>query len=75
MVEELLQLQIDYDYFSSDLIIPFKYFLFSKLHEIALLYPEELDRCAASYRCPKKEDNVELCDSRVSRGGMVAVFG
>ena len=60
MVEELLQLQIDYDYFSSDLIIPFKYFLFSKLHEIVLLYPQELERCVASYRCPKKEDNVSF---------------
>ena len=58
MVEELIQLQIDYDYFSSDLIIPFEYFLFSKLHEIALLYPQELESFVATYGGPKKEENV-----------------
>ncbi|MFI5420715.1 MAG: lipopolysaccharide kinase InaA family protein, partial [Nitrososphaerales archaeon] len=60
MVEELLQLQIDYDYFSSDLIIPFEYFLFSKLHDIALLYPEELDSFVATFGCPKKEEIVSF---------------
>jgi tRNA A-37 threonylcarbamoyl transferase component Bud32 len=60
IAEELIETQLDYDNFSSNLIIPYEYFLFKKLHKRALLYPHAIYSYARTYACDKRKENIEF---------------
>jgi len=60
IAEELIELQSDYGDFSSNLIIPYGYFLFDKLHEKALAHPEAIDGYARTYTGALREENLEF---------------
>jgi len=60
MAEELLEIQTDYGDFSSNLIIPYEYFLFDKLHKRAVTYPEAMFSYARTYSCDQREENIEF---------------
>jgi len=60
IAEELIQIESDYDDFSSNLIIPYEYFLFDKLHKRALLYPQEVYSYASIYSCLQREENIKF---------------
>jgi tRNA A-37 threonylcarbamoyl transferase component Bud32 len=59
MAEELIEIQTAYDDFSSDLVIPYEYFLFDKLHKRALEYPDAIDSYGRTYKGAQKKDNLE----------------
>jgi tRNA A-37 threonylcarbamoyl transferase component Bud32 len=60
MAEELIEIQTDYGDFSSNLIIPFEYFLFDKLHELAHKSPEAIDGYSRTYRGVYGRDNLDF---------------
>jgi tRNA A-37 threonylcarbamoyl transferase component Bud32 len=60
IAEELLEIQTDYGDFSSNLVIPYEYFLFDKLHKRALSYPEAMFSYARTYACDQREENIEF---------------
>ena len=49
IAEELMEIQSDYGDFSSNLIFPYEYFLFDRLHKRALEYPEEIDSLSRTF--------------------------
>ena len=60
MAEELIEIQSDYGDFSSNLIIPYEYFLFDKLHKRALAYPEAMFSYARTYASDQRKENIEF---------------
>jgi len=60
IAEELIEIQSDYGDFSSNLILPYEYFLFDKLHKRALEYPDLIDSYARTYSGAQKEENLEF---------------
>ncbi len=60
IAEELIEVQSDYGDFSSNLIFPYEYFLFDKLHKRALEYPDAIDSYGRTYRGAQKKENLEF---------------
>ena len=60
IAEELMEIQSDYGDFSSNLIIPYEYFLFDRLHKRALEYPGAIESFANIYGGDLKVENLEL---------------
>ncbi len=59
IVESLSEVQSEYGGFSSDLIIPYEYFLFDKLHKRTASYPEAIHPFAHTYSCDSRKENSE----------------
>lgn len=57
MTEEIFEIGSQYGEFSSDLVIPLEYFLFSKLHKRAIIYPPALYSYVKTYTCPSGQEN------------------
>jgi len=82
IAEELIELQTDYGDFSSNLVIPYEYFLFSKLHKRAVAYPEVIYGYTRTYTCDQSKENLgfalrgfrEAAESMAS-GGLVENTG
>ncbi len=56
IAEELIEIETAYDDFSSDLVLPYEYFLFKKLHDRAIEYPETIDWLSVAHtRVPKRK--------------------
>lgn len=49
MAEKLIEIQADYGDLSSNLILPYEYFLFDKLHKLALQQPDLIDIYQRTY--------------------------
>ena len=60
IAEELIEIQSDYGDFSSNLIIPYEYFLFDKLHKRALVYPHTIYSYDHTYTCAQRKENKEF---------------
>ncbi len=60
IVEELIEIQSEYGSFSSNLILPYEYFLFDKLHKRAIIYPEANYSFASTYACANRKENIEF---------------
>jgi tRNA A-37 threonylcarbamoyl transferase component Bud32 len=60
IAEELMEIQSDYGDFSSNLIIPYEYFLFDKLHKRALEYPDAIESFANTYGGAQKAENLDF---------------
>lgn len=60
LAEELIELQTDYGDFSSNLVIPYEYFLFDRLHKRAAIYPETMYGYTRTYTCAKSGENLEV---------------
>ncbi|HEY3421487.1 MAG TPA: lipopolysaccharide kinase InaA family protein [Methanomassiliicoccales archaeon] len=58
IAEVLFELQSDYDDLSSNFIIPYEYFLFDKLHKMALAHPDEVEGYVRTYSGARKERNL-----------------
>ena len=58
IAEELIEIQTDYGDFSSNLIIPYEYFLFDKLHKRAAAYPEVIYSYTRTYTCDHGKENL-----------------
>jgi tRNA A-37 threonylcarbamoyl transferase component Bud32 len=59
IAEELIEIQSEYGSFSSNLILPYEYFLFDKLHKRASVYPEATYSFASTYTCANRKENME----------------
>jgi len=73
-LEALLELASDYGDFSRNLLIPYDYFLFSKLRKRAVIYPPALYSYIQTYSCPSAPENREstLAGFREAAQGMKA---
>jgi tRNA A-37 threonylcarbamoyl transferase component Bud32 len=60
IVEGLVELTSDYGEFCRDLIIPYEYFLFNKLHKRSVVYPPALFSYVQTYSCSQAADNKEV---------------
>ena len=60
IAEELIEIQSEYGGFSSNLILPYEYFLFDKLHKRATVYPEATYSFASTYTCVNRKENIEF---------------
>jgi tRNA A-37 threonylcarbamoyl transferase component Bud32/predicted nucleotidyltransferase len=60
IAEDLIEIQTAYDDFSSNLILPYEYFLFNKLHKRALGYPDAIDSYGRTYKGVPGKDNLEF---------------
>ncbi len=60
IAEELIEIHSDYGDFSSNLIIPYEYFLFDKLHKRALVYPHVIYSYDHTYTCARRKENKEF---------------
>ncbi len=60
MVEELKDIQADYGDFSSNLILPYEFFLFDKLHKRALDDPELIESYGRTFGGPQGKENLEF---------------
>jgi tRNA A-37 threonylcarbamoyl transferase component Bud32 len=60
IAEALIEIQADYRDFSSNLILPYEYFLFDRLHKRALEYPDETESYGRTYGGVHKEENLEF---------------
>jgi tRNA A-37 threonylcarbamoyl transferase component Bud32/predicted nucleotidyltransferase len=58
IAEELIRIQTDYGDFSSNLVIPYEYFLFDKLHKRAAVYPEAIYGFTRTYTCDQSRENL-----------------
>ncbi|MDA4128983.1 MAG: hypothetical protein OK422_05980 [Thaumarchaeota archaeon] len=58
--EKLIEIQADYGDFTSNLIIPYEYFLFDKLHKRALAHPDETYAFVRTYSSPQGKGNSEF---------------
>ena len=58
LAQELIEIQTDYGDFSSNLVIPYEYFLFSKLHKRAAAYPEVIYGYTRTYTCDRSKENL-----------------
>ncbi len=59
MVEQLIEIQTDYGEFSSNLVLPYEYFIFDKLHKMATAYPEATYGYTRTYTCDHARENLE----------------
>ena len=57
LVEALLELSSDYGDFGRNLVVPYEYFLFDKLHTRAAIYPPALYSYVRTYTCEKGVEN------------------
>ena len=57
IAETLLETSNQYGEFSQDLVIPFDYFLFDKLHKRAMIYPPALYSYVKTYTCALASEN------------------
>ncbi len=57
MLESLLEIASDYGEFAQDLIVPFDYFLFDKLHKRAMIYPPAFYSYVKTYTCGAAAEN------------------
>ncbi|MGD1060013.1 MAG: lipopolysaccharide kinase InaA family protein [Methanomassiliicoccales archaeon] len=62
MAEELIEMQADYGDFSSNLIIPYEYFLFDKLHERASEFPDAIGGYVRAYSGVQRTNNLEFAN-------------
>jgi predicted nucleotidyltransferase len=60
IAEELIEIQSEYGGFSSNLILPYEYFLFEKLHKRIKVYPEATYSIASTYTCVNTKENIEF---------------
>jgi tRNA A-37 threonylcarbamoyl transferase component Bud32 len=60
MAEELIEIETAYDDFSSNLILPYEYFLFKKLHDTAIDYPETIEGVGRTYKGARKKENLDF---------------
>lgn len=60
IAEELTEIQSEYGGLSSNLILPYEYFLFDKLHKRAIVYPEATYSFASTYTCANRKENMEF---------------
>lgn len=60
IAEELIEIQSEYGSFSSNLILPYEYFLFDKLHKRAIVYPETTYSFASTYTGASRKENTEF---------------
>ena len=60
VAEELIEIQSEYGSFASNLILPYEYFLFDKLHKRAITYPEVTHSLASTYTCANRKENIEF---------------
>jgi tRNA A-37 threonylcarbamoyl transferase component Bud32 len=60
MAEELIEIQADYGDFSSNLILPYEFFLFDKLHKQALDDPDLISTFGRIYSGGQKKENLEF---------------
>ena len=60
IAEELIEIQSEYGSFSSNLILPFEYFLFDKLHKRTGVYPDAINSIASTYSCANRKENLEF---------------
>ena len=60
IAEGLTEIQSEYGGFSSDLIIPYEYFLFDKLHKRTIAYPEAARPLARTYSGARRKENLKL---------------
>ena len=60
MAEKLIEIQADYGDFSSNLILPYEYFLFDQLHKKALENPDLIDSYGHIYSGGQKRENLEF---------------
>lgn len=60
ITEAIWEVSSEYGEFSQDLIIPFDYFLFDKLHKRALIYPPALYSYVKTYTCALAGENREF---------------
>src|SRR5271157_1537635 len=60
IAEELTEIQSEYGGLSSDLILPYEYFLFDKLNKRATVYPEATYSFASTYTGTSRKGNVEF---------------
>jgi tRNA A-37 threonylcarbamoyl transferase component Bud32/predicted nucleotidyltransferase len=58
IAESLLEISNQYGEFSQDLVIPFDYFLFDKLHKRAQIYPPALYSYVKTYTCDLAPENL-----------------
>jgi len=58
IAEELVEIQTDYGDFSSNLVIPYEYFLFDKLNKRAAVYPEVTYGYTRTYTCDQSKENL-----------------
>jgi tRNA A-37 threonylcarbamoyl transferase component Bud32 len=58
--ENLIQLQSDYGDFSPNLIIPMEYFLFNKLHDLVIKFPDQVYDIVHTYSDPWKIENTDI---------------
>jgi tRNA A-37 threonylcarbamoyl transferase component Bud32/predicted nucleotidyltransferase len=76
IAEELTDIQSEYGGFSPNLILPYEYFLFDKLHKRAIVYPEATYSFASTYTCAKKKENIEFALRGFRQaGGSLASMG
>src|SRR5580704_1645283 len=59
IAEGLIEIQTDYGDFSPNLVIPYEYFLFDKLHKRAAAYPEVIYGYTRTYTCDVSKENLE----------------
>jgi tRNA A-37 threonylcarbamoyl transferase component Bud32 len=60
IAERLIEIQSDYGDFSSNLIIPYAYFLFDKLHTRALVHADEVLTIVRTYSGAQGNENLEF---------------
>jgi len=80
LTEALVELSSDYGEFATNLLVPYEYFLFDKLHKRAAIYPPALYSYVHTYTCPMGEENkavsvegfAEAAKSLQSRGFLTA---
>jgi tRNA A-37 threonylcarbamoyl transferase component Bud32 len=60
MAEKLIEIQADYGDFSSTLILPYEYFLFDKLHKMALEDPDLIESYGCIYSGGQRKGNLEF---------------
>jgi tRNA A-37 threonylcarbamoyl transferase component Bud32 len=60
MAEKLIEIQADYGDLSSNLIIPYEFFLFDRLHQRAIEYSEEIDGYVQTYDSVQGVQNTEF---------------
>lgn len=60
VAEELIEIQSEYGSFSSNLILPYEFFLFDKLHKRVIVYPEASYSFASTYTGASRKENIEF---------------
>jgi tRNA A-37 threonylcarbamoyl transferase component Bud32/predicted nucleotidyltransferase len=60
IAEELTEIQSEYGGFTPNIVLPYEYFLFDKLHKRVILYPEAAYSFASTYTCTDRKENIEF---------------